>query len=153
MKWIALFTYCLFLFVLPSCHKKAVPLQNESSDTFCEGYYKFIKENFRPDSLGIFNRNDLFPLEKEEQTARYRNEIINQCLIGKRKDDIIVIFGNPSFSTKSRIDYYFNSNCFAEGQDPKSPSILRCVRLKIYFNNEGIVTGIPAITNESGQKQ
>lgn len=152
MKWIALFSYCLFSFALPSCHKKAVP-QTENSFTFCESYYKFIKDNFRPDSLGIFDRNDLFPLKKEEQTAKYRNEIINQCLIGKTKEDIISIFGKPSFSSKTRIDYYFNSKCSAMGQDPKSHSILRCVRLKIYINEEEIVVGIPAIVNESGQKQ
>jgi hypothetical protein len=153
MKWAFFLSLSLFSLGFPSCHRKAIPKQTENSDTFCENYYKFVSDNFRPDSLGIFNYNDLFPLKKSEQTAKYRNEIINTCLIGKRKEEIIAIFGKPSFTTTNRIDYYFNSNCSKNGADPKSPSILRCVRLKIYFNNEDIVTGIPAISNESGQKQ
>lgn len=153
MKWAILLSFCLFSCVLPSCQKKAVPQKVENRATVCEDYYEFIKGNFRPDSLGIYNHNDLFPLKKEEQTVRYRNEIINQCLIGKNKDEIIAIFGKPSYSTKNRMDYYFNSKCCAVGQDPNSPSILRCVRLKIYFDRQGIITGVPAIGNESGQKQ
>ena len=153
MKWLAFFSSCLFLFALPSCQKKAVPRQSENSYTFCEDYFKFIKANFRPNSLEIYDHNYLFPLKKEEQTAKYRNEIINQCLIGKTKEEIISIFGKPSFSSVNRLDYYFNGSCSEKGTNPKSPSILRCVRLKIYLSNEGIVTGIPAIINESGQKQ
>lgn len=153
MKWLALFLSCIFSFALPSCQKKAVPQQSENSYTFCEDYFKFIKDNFRPNSLGIYDYNDLFPLKKEEQTAKYRNEIINLCLIGKTKEEIISIFGKPSFSSLNRLDYYLNGKCSEKGTNPKSPSILRCVRLKIYLSDEGIVTGIPAIINESGQKQ
>lgn len=152
MKWITLLSCCLLSFALSSCHKMAVPQKNENGNTLCEDYYEFIKRNFRPDSLGIYNLNDLFPLKKEEQTVRYRNEIINQCLIGKNKDEIIAIFGKPSYTTTNRMDYYFNNKCCAPGQDPNSPDILRCVRLKIYFDRQGIITGIPAIGNESGQK-
>lgn len=152
MKWLALFSFCIFSFALP-CQKQALPQQSQNSYTLCEDYFKFIKDNFRPNSLGIYGHNDLFPLKKEQQTAKYRNEIINQCLIGKTREEIISIFGKPSFSSLNRLDYYFNGNCSKKGANPKSPSILRCVRLKIYLSNEGIVIGVPAIINESGQKQ
>lgn len=153
MKWLAVYSSCICLFALPSCQKKAVPQQIESSNTFCEDYFKFIKDNFHPNSLGIYDHNELFPPRREEQTAKYRNEIINKCLIGRTKEEILSIFGKPSFSSLNRLDYYFNDNCSEKGTNPKSPSILRCVRLKIYLSHEGIVTGIPAIINESGQKQ
>jgi outer membrane protein assembly factor BamE (lipoprotein component of BamABCDE complex) len=148
MKWLALFSFCIFSFALSSCQKKAVRTKSENSNTFCADYFKFIKDNFHPNSIGIYDHSDLFPLIKEEQTAKYRNEIINQCLIGKTKEEIISIFGKPSFSSLNRLDYYFNGNCSEKGVNPKSPSILRCVRLKIYLSNEGIVTGIPKIINE-----
>lgn len=152
MKWIFLFTLCLFSLGFPSCHKKAILEQPENRDTFCENYYKYISDHFRPDSLGIYSRNNLFPLKKEEQTVRYINEIINQCLIGKNKDEIITIFGKPSYSTKRRIDYYFNNQYSGHGKDAKSSNISNCVRLRIYFDDKGVITGIPAILNESGQK-
>lgn len=153
MNWIALLLICFFSLVLPSCHKKIVPQQSTIATDPCESYYNFIRNNFRADSLGIYDRKKLFPKEGKELTVRYRNEIVNQCLIGKTKEEIIAIFGKPSYSQDNRMDYYFSNNCSGQGKDQKSSSISNCVRFKIYFNRNGIITTIPAIGDEQGQKQ
>ena len=153
MKLEPLLLLCLFSCFLPNCNNKSIPKQSGTQDTFCENYYAFISNNFHADSLGVYRLDDLFPLKRHEQTATYRNEILNKCIIGKKKEEIISVFGKPSFSTKNRMDYYFNNNCSGINKNPQSPSIANCVRLKIYFDDNGIITGVPAIMLESGQTQ
>jgi hypothetical protein len=153
MKYLFLVAISLFWLIATSCQRKATPNLSNNNETLCKNYFEFISNNFKRDSLGNYNYEHLFPLKKSEQTPRYRNEIINNCLIGKKKEEILATFGEPNYDSKNRIDYYFNSNCSKKGTNPKSPSILHCVRLIIYFSNEGTVCGVPAIVTESGQKQ
>ena len=150
MRWM----FFLLIFTQNSCQPnrqpKTAPITAVSIPTECELYYKFVQENFRPDTTGSFREKDLFPYNNSESRIRTQRRIINQCIIGMKKDVVIAIFGTPSYASKERFDYFFNENCAKGSVNPRTVSIKNCARLKIYFDENDLVRMIPAMGYESG---
>lgn len=151
MKWILLTS--LFVIVTgcsvtrqkeslrPSSTK---PMANE-----CSGYFDYLKNNFVRDSTDLYRFLSPPPVGSDNKPL-YSNQLVEKCLKGKTKDEILSIFGEPSFSTNHRFDYFLNDKCSVK---TSSSSVKGCVRIKIFFGNDGKVSGIPAIGVEQGIRQ
>lgn len=107
-----------------------------SDNDTCKELVVFLKDSWKK------NKNGYFYFDKK---SNYNSTHMDKCLKGKTKKEIRKIFGTPSAEVKDRYYYYMSAEC---GKDRPAKLNYRCLRLLIYFDKNGLVSGIPAIMRE-----
>lgn len=131
---------CLFLLAGLFCCKSPLPKKTYGGGKDCSVYYEYVQRSWKKNTDGYFKLTE--KPEYDEDLWPFRRLAHEECLLGLNKKQALRIFGEPTVKQEKRFDYYMNEKC-------ERPDTNGCLRLKIFFNNEGLVSKVPLIMKET----
>ena len=134
--------FALFLpwFIFTQCRtggKQGVDRPSTTEKKCCDDcgeFELFIKENWKPDSLGIFSPGQAFIDVFEGHKS---------CMLGATKQKVEDVFGPPSNEISAATDVYYYD--MSKGCLKLSGT---CLRLRFPFDSDGKVEYLPTIGYE-----
>lgn len=142
METLKLHLFLFLLFGLFGC-KSVLPKKNYGNGKDCSVYYEYVQQSWKKNADGYF---ELTEKPKYDNDLPGAYQLVNRpCLEGLSINDVVYLYGEPSFRTKDKFEYFMTKECHqGEGQ---------CIKMQFFFDANGTVKRVPLLTmskNPSG---
>ncbi len=141
------FLILLFLTLTFSCRtsrEEKEPFSATFALDDCQKLIDLLKESWGKNELGYF----FFKKLPKDIDKVYYSKYMENCLMGKTKKEIKMLFGSSSAQYNNSFYYYMSEQCL-QGNPPNNFSN-RCIILIIQFDDSNKVSHIPAILPYQG---
>jgi hypothetical protein len=135
---------------LSCANKRPVLNSKDYACDECITFKNYISANWAVDSTGYYYFKNPPVCEGPDYIKtglHYTGLMGNKCFKGQSVDSVLVYWGQPSKKINNRFDYYLNPKCQGKARGD-SPNIPGCIRLQVYFDENGKVVGVGGLIRE-----